>query len=35
MLMPGWNTYFLEVSAQVSWKVATKQYFKDKDTMEI
>ena len=33
--MPGWDTYFLEVSAHVSLKVATKDYFRDKETMRI
>ena len=32
--MPDWDTYFLEVSAHVSLKVATKDYFRDQQTMK-
>ena len=33
-LMPDSDTYFLVVSARVSLKVATKDYFRDKETMK-
>ena len=33
--MPGSDTYFLEVSAHVSLKVATDYFFRDKVTLEI
>ena len=33
--MSGSDTYFLEVSAQVSVKVATEDSFRDKETMKI
>ena len=35
MLMPDGDTYFLEVCAHVSLKEATKDYFRDKETMKI
>ena len=35
MLMPSSDTYFLEVSAHVSLKKATKDYFRDQETMKI
>ena len=34
MLLPGWNTHFLEASAHVSWKVATNNYFRDTKNYE-
>ena len=33
--MPASDTYFLEVSAHVSLKVATNDYFRDKESMKI
>ena len=33
--MSGSNTYFLEVSAQVSLKLATKDIFRDQELMKI
>ena len=33
--MPGSDTYFLEVGAHVSLKVATRDYSRDKETMKI
>ena len=33
--MPGSDTYFLEVSAHVSLKVATKDSFRDNETIKI
>ena len=35
LLMLGSDTYFLEESAHVSLKVATKNFFRDKETMKI
>ena len=35
MLLPGSDTYLLEMSAQVSLKVATKGYFSGKKTLKI
>ena len=35
MIMPNSDTYFLEVSASVFSKVATKDSFKDKETLKI
>ena len=35
MLMPASDTYFLEVSVHVSLKVATNDYFRDKESMKI
>ena len=34
MIMPGSDTYLLEVSAHVSLKVATDDSFRDKETMK-
>ena len=34
MIMPDSNTYFLEVSAHVSLRVATKNSFRDKKNYE-
>ena len=33
--MPGLDTYFLEVNAHVSLKVATDDCFRDKESMNI
>ena len=33
--MPGLDTCFLEVGAHVSLKVATNDYFRDKETIKI
>ena len=35
MVLPGSDTYFVEVSAHVSLKVATKGYFRGKKTLKI
>ena len=35
MVMPGLDTYFLEVNAHVSLKVATDDCFRDKESMKI
>ena len=35
MAMVGSDTYFVELSAHVSLKVASKDYFRDKATMKI
>ena len=35
MIMPDSDTYFLEVGAHVSLKVATDNSFRDKEIMEI
>ena len=35
MVIVGSETYFLELSAHVSLKVASKDYFGDKETMKV
>ena len=35
MVMPGSDSYFLEVSAHLSLKVTTDNSFRDKQTMKI